>query len=106
VPPPEYLRNKGRPQHPDDLAHHECILMRFMPRIGVTEQTEKAVVAHAQRYIADARKQRLVEKNAAILHTQRVKAALVRRLSPLRQCAQPRLLWQLRAPNAEIALTV
>src|SRR5882757_3547675 len=30
---PEYLRNKGRPQHPDDLAHHECILMRFGPTI-------------------------------------------------------------------------
>jgi DNA-binding transcriptional LysR family regulator len=26
---PEYLRDKGLPQHPDDLAHHECILMRF-----------------------------------------------------------------------------
>src|SRR4051794_17223805 len=26
---PAYLRNKGRPQHPDDLAGHECILMRF-----------------------------------------------------------------------------
>ena len=26
---PAYLRDKGVPQHPDDLAHHECILMRF-----------------------------------------------------------------------------
>jgi DNA-binding transcriptional LysR family regulator len=26
---PEYLRKSGHPQHPDDLAHHECILMRF-----------------------------------------------------------------------------
>src|SRR6266446_4021267 len=29
---PAYLKSKGRPQHPDDLADHECILMRF----GVT----------------------------------------------------------------------
>jgi len=26
---PAYLKSKGRPKHPDDLAHHECILMRF-----------------------------------------------------------------------------
>jgi DNA-binding transcriptional LysR family regulator len=26
---PAYLRDKGHPRHPDDLAHHECILMRF-----------------------------------------------------------------------------
>ena len=26
---PAYLSSKGLPQHPDDLAHHECILMRF-----------------------------------------------------------------------------
>ncbi len=26
---PPYLKNKGLPQQPDDLAHHECILMRF-----------------------------------------------------------------------------
>ena len=26
---PVYLKKSGRPQHPDDLAHHECILMRF-----------------------------------------------------------------------------
>jgi DNA-binding transcriptional LysR family regulator len=26
---PEYVKYKGLPQHPDDLAHHECILMRF-----------------------------------------------------------------------------
>src|SRR5258708_38370762 len=29
APPRPILRNKGRPQHPDDLADHECILMRF-----------------------------------------------------------------------------
>src|SRR6266567_4753136 len=26
---PAYLRDQGRPQHPDDLADHACILMRF-----------------------------------------------------------------------------
>lgn len=26
---PVYLNNNGVPKHPDDLAHHECILMRF-----------------------------------------------------------------------------
>src|ERR1700736_107659 len=26
---PAYLRDKGLPQHPDDLVRHECILMRF-----------------------------------------------------------------------------
>src|SRR6266403_512785 len=26
---PAYVRDKGLPQHPDDLVHHECILMRF-----------------------------------------------------------------------------
>src|SRR5260221_3641708 len=26
---PAYLESKGLPRHPDDLAHHECILMRF-----------------------------------------------------------------------------
>ena len=26
---PAYLREKGLPQHPDDLARHECILMHF-----------------------------------------------------------------------------
>jgi DNA-binding transcriptional LysR family regulator len=26
---PAYLRDKGLPQHPDELARHECILMRF-----------------------------------------------------------------------------
>jgi DNA-binding transcriptional LysR family regulator len=30
---PAYLSDKGRPQHPDDLARHECILMRFGPTI-------------------------------------------------------------------------
>jgi DNA-binding transcriptional LysR family regulator len=26
---PAYLTDNGHPRHPDDLAHHECILMRF-----------------------------------------------------------------------------
>ncbi|MBO9123744.1 MULTISPECIES: LysR family transcriptional regulator [unclassified Rhizobium] len=26
---PEYLRRNGTPMHPDDLMHHDCILMRF-----------------------------------------------------------------------------
>jgi DNA-binding transcriptional LysR family regulator len=26
---PTYLRDKGHPRHPDELAYHECILMRF-----------------------------------------------------------------------------
>jgi DNA-binding transcriptional LysR family regulator len=30
---PAYLRNLGCPQHPDDLGHHQCLLMRFGPTI-------------------------------------------------------------------------
>jgi len=30
---PAYLRNKGCPQHPDDLGRHQCLLMRFGPTI-------------------------------------------------------------------------
>jgi DNA-binding transcriptional LysR family regulator len=26
---PEYLKLNGAPQHPDDLAHHNCLVMRF-----------------------------------------------------------------------------
>lgn len=26
---PEYLQRNGTPQHPDDLQHHDCIVMRF-----------------------------------------------------------------------------
>src|SRR5271156_5018608 len=26
---PGYLKKRGQPTHPDDLTHHECILMRF-----------------------------------------------------------------------------
>lgn len=29
---PEYLAENGVPQHPDDLAHHNCIVMRFGTR--------------------------------------------------------------------------
>src|ERR1700689_418868 len=30
---PAYLRDRGCPQHPDDLGHHQCLLMRFGPTI-------------------------------------------------------------------------
>jgi DNA-binding transcriptional LysR family regulator len=30
---PAYLRNKGCPQHPDDLGSHQCLMMRFGPTI-------------------------------------------------------------------------
>ncbi|WP_299848289.1 LysR family transcriptional regulator [uncultured Roseovarius sp.] len=26
---PAYLEHRGEPQHPDDLAHHNCLIMRF-----------------------------------------------------------------------------
>ncbi|WP_413728281.1 LysR family transcriptional regulator [Sodalis sp. RH19] len=30
---PNYLHHRGIPLHPDDLLHHECIMMRFMQGI-------------------------------------------------------------------------
>ena len=30
---PQYLKTFGSPKHPDDLAHHNCILMRFGDRV-------------------------------------------------------------------------
>ncbi|WP_299546002.1 substrate binding domain-containing protein [uncultured Tateyamaria sp.] len=29
---PSYLKENGVPKHPDDLAHHNCIIMRFGSR--------------------------------------------------------------------------
>ena len=31
---PDYLESNGTPQHPEDLQHHDCILMRFGSQIN------------------------------------------------------------------------
>src|SRR6266478_5480444 len=55
---PAYLRNKGRPQHPDDLADHECILMRFGQTIDrdwpfLIDGKVRRVVVRGQRIAND-----------------------------------------------------
>lgn len=43
---PEYLRNNGTPRHPDDLAHHNCLIMRFAAQ---TDQDWLFVIEGEQR---------------------------------------------------------
>src|SRR5712675_1296180 len=55
---PAYLKNKRRPQHPDDLAHHECILMRFGLTIDrdwpfLIDGKERRVVVRGHRIAND-----------------------------------------------------
>jgi len=55
---PAYLRDKGRPQHPDDLADHECILMRFGQTIDrdwpfLVDGKVRRVVVRGQRIAND-----------------------------------------------------
>jgi DNA-binding transcriptional LysR family regulator len=55
---PAYLRNNGRPQHPDDLANHACILMRFGQTIDrdwpfLVDGKVRRVVVRGQRIAND-----------------------------------------------------
>jgi DNA-binding transcriptional LysR family regulator len=55
---PAYLERKGLPRHPDDLAHHECILMRFGLTIDrdwpfLVEGKMRRVVAQGHRIAND-----------------------------------------------------
>ena len=55
---PAYLKNKGLPQHPNDLAHHECILMRFGLTIDrdwpfLVDGKERSVVVRGHRIAND-----------------------------------------------------
>ncbi|MDB4213664.1 LysR family transcriptional regulator [Octadecabacter sp.] len=43
---PEYLLRNGTPEHPDDLAHHNCLIMRFG---GQTDQDWVFVIDGKQR---------------------------------------------------------
>jgi DNA-binding transcriptional LysR family regulator len=57
---PAYLKSKGLPQHPDDLAHHECILMRFGPTIDrdwsfLVDGKVRRVAAQGHRVANDGR---------------------------------------------------
>lgn len=55
---PSYLEKNGIPQHPDDLAKHECIIMRFGQNIDrewpflISGQVRKVTV-HGRRIIND-----------------------------------------------------
>jgi DNA-binding transcriptional LysR family regulator len=55
---PAYLETRGSPQHPDDLVHHECLIMRY----GLTtdrdwpfliDGKERRVVVQGQRIVND-----------------------------------------------------
>ena len=55
---PAYLKSKGRPQHPDDLADHECILMRFGQTIDrdwpfLVDGKVRRVIVRGQRIAND-----------------------------------------------------
>lgn len=53
---PSYLAANGTPQHPDDLAHHECILMRF----GQTIDREWSFLIKGKPYKVTTRGRRIV----------------------------------------------
>jgi DNA-binding transcriptional LysR family regulator len=55
---PAYLTANGHPRHPDDLAHHECILMRFGQTIDrewpfLVDGEARRVVVHGHRIAND-----------------------------------------------------
>jgi DNA-binding transcriptional LysR family regulator len=55
---PAYLRRKGVPRHPDDLVHHECLVMRFGLTIDrdwpfLVEGKMRRVVAQGHRTAND-----------------------------------------------------
>src|SRR5258707_1873380 len=50
-PSPAYLKTKGTPQHPDDLVHHECLVMRY----GLTTDREWAFLIDSKERRAGGR---------------------------------------------------
>jgi DNA-binding transcriptional LysR family regulator len=55
---PAYLTDNGHPRHPDDLARHECILMRFGQTIDrewpfLVDGEARRVVVHGHRIAND-----------------------------------------------------
>ncbi len=55
---PAYLKQKGVPQHPDDLVRHACILMRFGPTIDrdwpfLIDGKERRIVVQGHRIAND-----------------------------------------------------
>ncbi|UXS01305.1 LysR family transcriptional regulator [Agrobacterium tumefaciens] len=51
---PEYLRNRGEPQRPDDLESHECLTVATRPSWTLYRGKEKMTVNASSRYRANS----------------------------------------------------